>query len=70
MFFDYGIYKNLKINLCGIHQIYNAVLALDIAECIKDDFGISEENISADLKTRAGYAVLKFLKKERTSPIL
>lgn len=66
--FDYGIYKNLKINLCGVHQIYNAVLALDIAECIKDKFGISEENIRRGLENARWICRFEIFEKGADKP--
>ena len=48
--FDYGEYKNIKINLCGIHQIYNAAVALDAAECLKNTFDITDESIYKGLE--------------------
>lgn len=43
--FDYKDYKNVKINLSGLHQIYNACLAIDIIDNLKNYFEISYEDI-------------------------
>ena len=43
--FDAGNYKNLKINLAGIHQTQNAALALKVAEHLK----IEEKHIRSGL---------------------
>ena len=66
--FSYGGYKNLKINLCGAHQICNAALALDIAECIKDEFGISEENIRRGLENARWICRFEIFEKGADKP--
>ncbi len=43
--FDYRQYKDVKIKLAGKHQIYNACLAIDIIDNLKNYFDISYENI-------------------------
>lgn len=48
--FDYKDYKDIKINLLGVHQIYNAALAIDILENLKKYFSISDENIKNGLE--------------------
>lgn len=48
--FDYKNYKDIKINLSGLHQIYNATLAIDILDNLKKYFSISDENIKKGLE--------------------
>lgn len=48
--FDFKSYKNLKTNLRGEHQIYNASLVLMVLDYFKDDFNLSEKDIKDGIK--------------------
>jgi len=48
--FDYKKYKDIKINLSGLYQIYNATLAIDILDNLKKYFSVSDENIKNGLE--------------------
>ena len=51
--FDFGAYRNLKINLLGAHQVSNACLALLVAEKLKESgfAKISKKSIRTGLQT-------------------
>lgn len=50
--FDYKNYKNIKLKLNGNHQIFNACMALEIINVLKDlNYAISEENIKKGFQT-------------------
>lgn len=53
--FTYKDMKNLKSSLCGVHQIYNASIAIEILKFI----GATEENIRYALSTAANPARLE-----------
>lgn len=48
--FDFKSYKNVKTNLRGHHQIYNASLALLVLDFFKDDFNLTEKDIRQGLE--------------------
>lgn len=44
--FDYKEYKNIKLNLVGMHQIYNACEVLETISILKDEgYNISEDDV-------------------------
>lgn len=48
--FDYKEFKNIEINLKGISQIYNACIALETVNVLKEKYNIKEEIIRKSLK--------------------
>ena len=48
--FDYKEFKNIEINLNGISQIYNACIALETVNVLKEKYNIKEEIIRKSLK--------------------
>ena len=60
--FDYKEYKDIKIKLIGIHQIYNACETLEIIDVLKNkNYKITDENIKIgflDVKWSARYQVI------------
>lgn len=48
--FDYKEFKNIEINLKGISQIYNACIALEAANVLKEKYNIKEEIVRKSLK--------------------
>ncbi|MEQ2129925.1 folylpolyglutamate synthase/dihydrofolate synthase family protein [Caldanaerobacter subterraneus KAk] len=63
--FDYKNFKDLKITLLGIHQIYNASLAVEVIQKIKNIYGyqISEEAIKRGLMNAKWPGRLEVMKK-------
>ena len=43
--FDFRNYKDVKLSLLGIHQIYNASLSLMVLDYFKDEFALDEKTI-------------------------
>ena len=48
--FDYKEFKNIEINLKGISQIYNACIALETANVLKEKYNIKEDIVRKSLK--------------------
>ena len=48
--FDYKEFKNIEIKLKGISQIYNACIALEAANVLKEKYNIKEEIVRKTLK--------------------
>ena len=67
--FDYGSLKNLKINLCGIHQIYNAALALDIVRFLGNDFNVTENSVRRGLENARWICRFEIFEKGADKPI-
>lgn len=47
--FDFRNYKDVKISLLGIHQLYNASLSLMVLDYFKDDFKLDEKTIREEI---------------------
>ena len=47
--FDFRNYKDVKISLLGIHQLYNASLSLMVLDYFKDDFKLDEKTIKEEI---------------------
>jgi len=64
--FDYKNFKNLKITLLGTHQIYNASLAVEVVQKLKNIYGyqISEEAIKRGLMSAKWPGRLEVMKKK------
>ncbi|MCS3916438.1 dihydrofolate synthase/folylpolyglutamate synthase [Caldanaerobacter subterraneus subsp. tengcongensis MB4] len=63
--FDYKNFKDLKITLLGTHQIYNASLAVEVIQKLKNIYGyqISEEAIKRGLMNAKWPGRLEVMKK-------
>jgi len=63
--FDYKNFKDLKITLLGTHQIYNASLAVEVVQKLKNIYGyqISEEAIKRGLMNAKWPGRLEVMKK-------
>lgn len=49
--FDFKNYKNIKTSLIGIHQLYNASLAIMVLNHFKNEFNLTEEIIKQGIYT-------------------
>lgn len=47
--FDFRNYKDVKLSLLGIHQLYNASLSLMVLDYFKDDFKLDEKTIKEEI---------------------
>ncbi|HBT49662.1 MAG: Folylpolyglutamate synthase, partial [Caldanaerobacter subterraneus] len=63
--FDYKNFKDLKITLLGTHQIYNASLAVEVIQKLKNIYGyrIEEEAIKRGLMSAKWPGRLEVMKK-------
>jgi dihydrofolate synthase/folylpolyglutamate synthase len=57
-----AVYKNVRLNLQGRHQIENAKVAILLAEILQENFKISPENIVEGLQTAIHRGRLEFYK--------
>lgn len=55
-----ALYRNVKLNLLGKHQIENAETAILLAEILQESFNIKTENIVAGLETATHRGRLEF----------
>ncbi|MBU1911934.1 MAG: bifunctional folylpolyglutamate synthase/dihydrofolate synthase [Candidatus Omnitrophica bacterium] len=56
-------YKNLELNLIGVHQIENASISIGMIEAIKKKFDIKENNIREGLKKATWPGRLQIIRK-------
>lgn len=49
--FSYGSYRELEICLPGRHQIYNAVTAVAVTDCLRSRYEIDEDAVAEGLRT-------------------
>lgn len=54
--FSYKNYKNIEISLAGVHQVYNAALALDVIDFLKIHYKIDDKSIFCGMKKAQNHA--------------
>lgn len=61
--FDFRNYKNMRTSLVGVHQFYNAALAITVLDYFKEMFNLTEEIIKEGIFTSHNSGRLELISK-------
>ena len=62
--FNFRNYKNVKSKLVGIHQVYNASLAIMVLDYFKEEIGLNYENILEGIHDSVNVGRLQFVSED------
>lgn len=62
--FNFRNYKNVKSKLVGIHQVYNASLAIMVLDFFKEEIGLNKQNILDGINDSINVGRLQFVSED------